>query len=200
MPDEGLEGDVPPHRGAFRDEPAVAGLVGFGKLDLRSTSGRLLVSLAGQILAGDSAQTAADEGSALQEALIALLLPTLRGSDLGDAPHAALLRDQAQRLIDQLLQEEQLSPQYLAERLHISIRQLYRLFEDSVCRYIQRQRLQRSAEDLGNPQLRRESITQIAFKWGFADSAHFSRAVRAIAQGLSGPAPDGALNRYPGRE
>lgn len=158
----------------------------FGKLDLDSTSGRLLASLAGQILAGDSGQTAADEGSALQEALIALLLPTLRGSEmarseLGDAPHAALLRDQAQRLIDQLLQEEHLTPQYLAERLHISIRQLYRLFEDSgdsVCRYIQRLRLQRSAEDLGNPQLRRESITQIAFKWGFADSAHFSRAFK----------------------
>ena len=158
----------------------------FGKLDLGSTSGRLLASLAGQILAGDSAQTAADEGSALQEALIALLLPTLRGStptrsELGETPHAALLRDQAQRLIGQLLQEAQLSPQYLAERLHISIRQLYRLFEeqgDSVCRYIQRQRLQRSAEDLGNPQLRHESITQIAFKWGFADSAHFSRAFK----------------------
>lgn len=158
----------------------------FGKLDLASTSGRLLASLAGQILADDSGQTAADEGSALQEALIALLLPTLRGnaparSELGETPHAALLRDQAQRLIGQLLQEAQLSPQYLAERLHISIRQLYRLFEeqgDSVCRYIQRQRLQRSAEDLGNPQLRHESITQIAFKWGFADSAHFSRAFK----------------------
>lgn len=158
----------------------------FGKLDLGSTSGRLLASLAGQIIAGDGGQTSADEGNALQEALIALLLPTLRGheaaaADLREAPHAALLRDQARRLIGQLLQEAYLNPQYLAERLHISIRQLYRLFEeqgDSVCRYIQRQRLQRSAEDLGNPQLRHESITQIAFKWGFADSAHFSRAFK----------------------
>lgn len=158
----------------------------FGKLDLNSTSGRLLASLAGQILADDSGQTAAHEGNALQEALIALLQPTLRGnavarSELGDTPHAVLLRDRAQRLINQLLQEAHLSPQLLAEHLHISIRQLYRLFEeqgDSVCRYIQRQRLQRSADDLGNPQLRQESITQIAFRWGFADSAHFSRAFK----------------------
>ena len=159
----------------------------FGKLDLGSTSGRLLAGLAGQLLVGgDGRQTAADEGAALQEALIALLLPALRGSetrrgDLDDSTHAALLRDQAQRLIGQLLQEAHLTPQYLADRLHISIRQLYRLFEDSgdsVCRYIQRQRLQRSAEDLGNPQLRHHSITRIAFKWGFADSAHFSRAFK----------------------
>ena len=104
-----------------------------------------------------------------------------RRGDLDDSTHAALLRDQAQRLIGQLLQEAHLTPQYLADRLHISIRQLYRLFEDSgdsVCRYIQRQRLQRSAEDLGNPQLRHHSITRIAFKWGFADSAHFSRAFK----------------------
>ncbi|SFP73559.1 AraC-binding-like domain-containing protein [Geopseudomonas sagittaria] len=158
----------------------------FGKLELGSTSGRLLASLAGQIHADADDSCTQAEGSALQEALIALLLPTLRGgsialADLAEGSHAALLRDQAQRLIGQLLQEPQLTPQYLAERLHISIRQLYRLFEDSgdsVCRYIQRLRLQRSAEDLGNPQLRHESITQIAFKWGFSDSAHFSRAFK----------------------
>ncbi|MEG6654285.1 helix-turn-helix domain-containing protein, partial [Pseudomonas aeruginosa] len=77
--------------------------------------------------------------------------------------------------------EPRLSPDMLAGRLRISVRQLYRLFEeqgDSVCRYILRQRLSRSAADLGNPRLRGESITSIAFKWGFSDSAHFSRAFK----------------------
>ena len=159
----------------------------FGKLDLASTSGRLLASLAVQIHGeGAPAACSQDEGAALQNALIALLLPTLRGGALAggipdEAPHATLLRDRAQRLIGQRLHDAQLTPQSLAEQLHISIRQLYRLFEDSgdsVCRYIQRQRLQRSAEDLLDPQLRHESITRIAFKWGFADSAHFSRAFK----------------------
>ncbi|MEZ0560864.1 helix-turn-helix domain-containing protein, partial [Pseudomonas sp. Env-82] len=60
-------------------------------------------------------------------------------------------------------------------------RHLYRLFEeqdDSVCRYIQRARLKRSADDLTNPFLRSESITSIAYKWGFTDSAHFSRSFK----------------------
>ena len=61
------------------------------------------------------------------------------------------------------------------------MRHLYRLFEeqgDSVCRYIQRTRLQRSADDLANPILKTESITTIAYKWGFTDSAHFSRSFK----------------------
>jgi AraC family transcriptional regulator, positive regulator of tynA and feaB len=80
-----------------------------------------------------------------------------------------------------LLTQPNLNPVALANRLHISVRQLYRLFEeqgDSVCRYIQRTRLQRSASDLSNPHLKRESITAIAYKWGFTDSAHFSRAFK----------------------
>ena len=65
--------------------------------------------------------------------------------------------------------------------MNISVRHLYRLVEeegDSVCRYIQRARLKRSADDLSNPFLKTESITAIAYKWGFTDSAHFSRSFK----------------------
>ncbi|MBE1188798.1 transcriptional regulator FeaR, partial [Escherichia coli] len=95
-------------------------------------------------------------------ALIALLGPALQhaGEEL-EGPLAGLygysLRRHAERLIEQSLQEPRLSPDMLAGRLRISVRQLYRLFEeqgDSVCRYILRQRLSRSAADLGNPRLR----------------------------------------------
>ena len=125
-------------------------------------------------------------GRALQEALIALLGPALQhaGEEL-EGPLAGLygysLRRHAGASDRAILQEPRLSPDMLAGRLRISVRQLYRLFEeqgDSVCRYILRQRLSRSAADLGNPRLRGESITSIAFKWGFSDSAHFSRAFK----------------------
>ncbi|MCY1512297.1 Transcriptional activator FeaR [compost metagenome] len=85
------------------------------------------------------------------------------------------------KLIDESLTQPNLTPVSLASRLNISVRHLYRLFEeqgDSVCRYIQRARLQRSADDLANPFLKGESITSIAYKWGFTDSAHFSRAFK----------------------
>lgn len=159
----------------------------FGKLSQHCASGRLMRLLVEQICSGDLQGCAAQqEGQALQEALIALLAPTLRQTlsstlDGYDSLHGSCLRSQAQQLISQSLNEPGLTPVALAQQLNISVRQLYRLFEeqgDSVCRFIQRSRLKRSAADLSNPGLRHESITDIAFKWGFTDSAHFSRTFK----------------------
>lgn len=86
-----------------------------------------------------------------------------------------------QQFIDQHLQEDGISPERLASVFHMSVRQLYRLFEqhgETVCRYVQRRRLARCAEELASPILSRRSITQIAYKWGFTDSAHFSRSFK----------------------
>ncbi|GHC23309.1 FeaR family transcriptional regulator [Kushneria pakistanensis] len=86
-----------------------------------------------------------------------------------------------QQFIDQHLQEDGISPERLASAFHMSVRQLYRLFEqhgETVCRYVQRRRLARCAEELASPILSRRSITQIAYKWGFTDSAHFSRSFK----------------------
>jgi len=159
----------------------------FGKLSQNCASGRLMRLLVEQICAGELQGCAAQqEGQALQEALIALLGPTLRQPqsrtlDAYDSQHGGSLRSYAQQLINQSLNEPGLSPVSLAQQMNISVRQLYRLFEeqgDSVCRFIQRSRLNRSAADLSNPRLRNESITDIAFKWGFTDSAHFSRTFK----------------------
>jgi len=48
----------------------------------------------------------------------------------------------------------------------------------SVSDWIRVQRLAHCKDDLANPLLDRKSITEIAFFWGFNDSAHFSRAFR----------------------
>ncbi|MCM5705088.1 transcriptional regulator FeaR [Larsenimonas salina] len=86
-----------------------------------------------------------------------------------------------QQFIDQHLHEDDLGPERLAAAFHMSVRQLYRLFEqhgETVCRYVQRRRLARCAEELASPILVKRSITQIAYKWGFTDSAHFSRSFK----------------------
>ncbi|MCM2131301.1 transcriptional regulator FeaR [Larsenimonas sp. GH3-8] len=86
-----------------------------------------------------------------------------------------------QQFIDQHLHEEDIGPERLASVFHMSVRQLYRLFEqheETVCRYVQRRRLARCAEELASPTLMKRSITQIAYKWGFTDSAHFSRSFK----------------------
>lgn len=94
---------------------------------------------------------------------------------------AALLFRQALQLIDGQLQEEGLTPGLLAKQLRLSRRRLYQVFEaqgETVSRCIQARRLARVARDLLSERLEHQSITHIAFKWGFSDSAHFSRAFK----------------------
>ncbi|WP_374442309.1 transcriptional regulator FeaR [Pseudomonas panipatensis] len=157
----------------------------FGKVSSACASGRMLHLLVDQLCREPEGHNADEERAALESAIIALLAPALAraGDDGGvaEALQGSNLRSYVQKIIDESLTQPNLSPLNLAQRLDISVRHLYRLFEeqgDSVCRYIQRARLQRSADDLSNPVLKGESITAIAYKWGFTDSAHFSRAFK----------------------
>ncbi|AZF06248.1 transcriptional regulator FeaR [Pseudomonas sp. R5-89-07] len=156
----------------------------FGKISSTKACGRMLHVLMDQ-LCKDNTEDGGGEVEALQSAFVSLLGSALEQGDEGREGVAALhgnnLRSYVQKVIDESLSQPGLSPVALANRLNISVRHLYRLFEeqdDSVCRYIQRARLKRSADDLVNPFLRSESITSIAYKWGFTDSAHFSRSFK----------------------
>lgn len=156
-----------------------------GKLSLGCTSGKMLKVLMDQLCDSEVQQSEGEEGEALLEALLNLLAPALRQEQLRkgelDSLQGNNLRAYVQEVIEQSLGQPGLTPISLANRLNISVRHLYRLFEeqgDSVCRYIQRTRLKHSAEDLANPQLKGKSITCIAYKWGFTDSAHFSRSFK----------------------
>lgn len=157
------------------------------KLSRASTSGKLVHMLASQICDEYAEQnTCTDEGEALQDAMVTLLGQALKLS----SPHEKSippegmerhLLSHAKKLIDSSLKDPQLTPARLARQLDMSVRQLYRLFEhdnESVCRYIHRTRLQAAAKDLGNPFMHDKSLTDIAYTWGFSDSAHFSRSFK----------------------
>ncbi len=63
----------------------------------------------------------------------------------------------------------------------ISERYLQKLFEtvgDNFTHYVRERRLQRAWADLSNPTEAHRSISEIAYAYGFGDSAHFSRAFR----------------------
>ncbi|MEM8785866.1 MAG: helix-turn-helix domain-containing protein [Pseudomonadota bacterium] len=82
--------------------------------------------------------------------------------------------------IECYITDETLSAQTIADAFDVSVRHVYKLFEaegQSVRRWVIRRRLERSAEDLRHGRL---SITDIAFKWGFKDLGHYSRAFRAL--------------------
>ena len=125
------------------------------------------------------------DSEALQCALLALLPMALteqsQAFDLDGRLAPNDLYGLALTLIDEQLQDSLLSPATVARRMHFSLRRLYRLFEErgeTVSRYIQHRRLVKIAEELSVPGRTHDSITRIAFKWGFSDAAHFSRAFK----------------------
>lgn len=158
----------------------------FAKLARHSAAARLIRSLITCVHDTELKGCAAwQEGAAFQNALLALLAPAI-GQGVDEQWSGVLMEDGdvqslAVQLIEQSLQDSDLTPTMIAEKLHVSIRRLYRLFEDqgdSVCRFILRRRLEHVAQELRNPGARSTSITQIAFKWGFVEAAHFSRSFK----------------------
>ena len=181
MRPNGLIGQISVHLSRDAIERALPGRLGrLSKVSQQCLSGRLLHSLVQQLGTGDALQWADDgDGGALELALIHLLEPAL--AERPAAESEVPMRLLANRLIDRSLGDPNLSPESLAWQLNISERQLYRIFSadgDSVFRYIMRRRLERSAMDLLAPGIGGSTITDVAFRWGFVDSAHFSRAFR----------------------
>lgn len=100
-------------------------------------------------------------------------LATGRGTDL--------LLSRIARYIENHLAETDLGPARIASAMGISVRHVHRVFAmkgSSVADWIREQRLRRCRRELADSQLREKSITEIAFSWGFNDSAHFSRSFK----------------------
>ncbi len=77
---------------------------------------------------------------------------------------------------------EALTAECIAARCRVSLRHINRLFEregTSLMHHVWQRRLVRCERDLKDPAMRRRSISDIAFAWGFNDLSHFSRAYLA---------------------
>jgi len=95
--------------------------------------------------------------------------------------HCAQLRPRVEHFIEKHLSEPLLSPAIIAAAAGISVRHLHRIIAGTGCTvagWIRERRLERCRTDLADPGLRERSITDIAFYWGFSDSAHFSHCFR----------------------
>ena len=124
-----------------------------------------------------------EQASAAIDAYLSLLSACLGGPAAVPAgePHSAQFLHRAEKYIEDHLPDATLSPSTIAAALGISVRHLHRVFscrDATVADWIRAQRLQRCWQDLSNPRLREKSITEIAFFWGFNDSAHFSHAFK----------------------
>jgi acetamidase/formamidase/AraC-like DNA-binding protein len=102
-------------------------------------------------------------------------------SDAGSSATQAALLHRICQTIERRLDDPELVPARVAQAEGISERYLQKLFEtvgDNFTHYVRERRLQRAWADLSNPAEAHRSISEIAYTYGFGDSAHFSRAFR----------------------
>ncbi len=109
------------------------------------------------------------------------ILGTCIGGRGSSWQHSPELCRQIHRFIGARLSEPTLGPAEIASALEVSVRHVHRVFSltgSTLGDYIRSRRLEQCRADLANPRLRERTITEIAFFWGFSDSAHFSHAFR----------------------
>ena len=117
---------------------------------------------------------------AMTEFLATALAEKMQGEALGGAGISPHLHRICQTL-ETLLSDPELSLRRLADKCGVSPRYIQKLFaaaDDTFGHYLRTRRLERCKMDLSSPLAARLSISEICYRWGFNDSAHFSRAFR----------------------
>lgn len=133
-----------------------------------------------QSLYNEAGRMTEEEGAAALDAYFEVLAACL-GDQPPSASRAVNLRRQIHRYIETHISEPNLGPAEIASFAGISVRHLHRLFlvtGGTLGDYVRSRRLKGCRTDLADPHLCERTITEIAFCWGFSDSAHFSHSFR----------------------
>lgn len=123
------------------------------------------------------------------ESLSAMMRPTMEMvaatfsnfSEISPSTMKHIALNRAKQYIINNLHEDDLSPSTIAASLNITPRYLHMLFQEeavSVGNWIKTRRIERSKDDLLRSLVTKESISGIAFRWGFNDASHFSRTFK----------------------
>jgi AraC family transcriptional regulator, positive regulator of tynA and feaB len=131
-------------------------------------------------LAAELPQLEPAAGAGIANAALELLRAAVEPSvPTGRSAMRAAMRAEIRRYVRTHLQDPMLGPTSIARAYAMSVRALHALFEDadtSVAGLVRHERLARCSEDLRRPN--GGSVTDIAFRWGFCDAAHFSRVFK----------------------
>jgi acetamidase/formamidase/AraC-like DNA-binding protein len=164
-------------------------LTGAPRLTLDHLSGRTGL---GRMFAGtlgavaDALDTLHDDDLASMELSLSECIASILTSQRDDSAVAfsktqAATMQRVHRQIENLLSDPGVSLAVVAALERVSERLVQKLFEGSgetFTGYLRRRRLERSRADLANRQYGHLSISDICFRWGFNDAAHFSHAFR----------------------
>ncbi len=143
-----------------------------------------LSALADNFADADMEDAQADASAEITIDLIAATIAGCRSQNVSSSRTVQWKR--ILRFIEWRLEDPELNPAMIANANGVSLRQIYRLFAEqghTVAGWIRSRRLERCRAELANSH-DRITVTEIAFRWGFNDIAHFSRAFKSF-YGLS---------------
>jgi AraC-like DNA-binding protein len=147
------------------------------------TLSRMISTLLLSLWEAASAGAARDGGRAVDALLRVLASVCVPSGSAVESAHASkrLSCADVKRCIEADIRNPRLSVQLVAERLGVTTRYLQLLFAgegECVSDYIRRERLRGCLLDLRDVGFDHQSITDIAFSWGFNSAAHFSSSFR----------------------
>jgi AraC-like DNA-binding protein len=129
-------------------------------------------------------QLTTTEFSALSEYsldLLTLALAKARPEKFNLNKSCALTLNRVKAYIEANLSNSDINPSVVANDVGLSPRYINTLFkkeDTSLMRYLWQRRLEKCRNDLLDPTLSRHRVSDIAFRWGFNDLSHFSRAFK----------------------
>lgn len=113
--------------------------------------------------------------------LLTLALASVRPTDFTLSRSRAASRRRIKALVEESLADCELDASMIARQAGLSARYINALFGDegtSLMRYLWKRRLENCARDMRDPRHAGDQISDIAFRWGYSDAAHFSRAFK----------------------
>jgi AraC family transcriptional regulator, positive regulator of tynA and feaB len=113
--------------------------------------------------------------------LLTLAVTSVRPVDFNLSRSRSISINRIKAFIEQNLQDADLDTGMITLYTGLSARYVNNLFEGegtSLMRYVWKRRLENCRKDMQNPVCAGHRLTDIAFRWGFNDAAHFSRAFR----------------------
>lgn len=120
-------------------------------------------------------------GRAMAELTRTIITDCASADPQAEAPPLAMLFDRIKDYVAENIQRSDLDAADIARRMGCSVRYVYRAFEaegTTPADFIWERRLATAADALRHRPSRPGSIAEIAFEFGFASSAHFSRLFR----------------------
>jgi len=128
-----------------------------------------------------SAEVRATVGQQLVDLLVLALKADERTLTTGNSTVREAHLTRIEAFVRKNLSDSDLDPETIARACGISTRYLHELFRDTnqtLGSWVRDQRLEACRESLRDPS-NRQTVAEIAYRWGFGDQAQFSRAFKA---------------------